>query len=66
MFPLITLGLAHWGILWRGMFIIDAAWDPAVGSCVILKLDVKFLQTTFFSSKYFREHTVCSGPDLLS
>jgi len=48
MFPLICLALVHWGILWRGMFIIDAAWDPTAKACVVVKLDSKFLQATFF------------------
>lgn len=55
MIPLIFLSLAHWGILWRGMFIIDAAWDPVAERCVVMRLDAKFLQTTFFSSKYSGE-----------
>ena len=60
MIPLICLSLAHWGILWRGMFIIDAVWEPTAKTCVILNLDVEFLQTTFFSSKYFHRRTAKS------
>ena len=56
MIPLVCLSLAHWGILWRGMFIIDAVWEPTVKACVVVKIDVQFLQTTFFSSKYFHKH----------
>ncbi|KAF9779496.1 hypothetical protein BJ322DRAFT_1113306 [Thelephora terrestris] len=48
MIPLICLALVHWGILWRGMFIIEAAWDPTAQACVVVKLDSKFLQATFF------------------
>ncbi|KAF9649649.1 hypothetical protein BDM02DRAFT_1785207 [Thelephora ganbajun] len=48
MIPLICLSIAHWGILWRGMFIINAIWDPKSQACVIVKLDNQFLQTTFF------------------
>ena len=50
MIPLICLAVVHWGILWRGMFIIDAAWDPTVKACIVVKLDSKFLQATFFCS----------------
>jgi hypothetical protein len=50
MIPLILLSAAHWGILWRGMFIINAVWEPTAKACVIVKLDVQFLRTTFFSS----------------
>lgn len=48
MIPLICLSLAHWAILWRGMFVIDAVWDPTIKACVVVKLDSQFLQSTFF------------------
>lgn len=48
MIPLICLSLAHWGILWRGMFVIRAEWDPTVKTCLVVKIDSRFLQTTFF------------------
>lgn len=48
MIPLICLVIAHWGILWRGMFIIDAVWEPTVKACIVVSIDSQFLQTTFF------------------
>jgi len=62
MIPLICLSLAHWGILWRGMFVIEAVWDVTTKSCLIVKLDNRFLQTTFFSSQYFHKHTTKFRP----
>ena len=56
MFPLIGLSVAHWGILWRGMFVIDAVWEPTLKTCVVVKLDSHFLQATFFCSLYFHKH----------
>jgi len=53
MIPLICLSIAHWGILWRGMFVVNAVWEDSVGACVIVKIDNKFLQTTFFSTMAF-------------
>jgi len=66
MIPLICLSLAHWGILWRGMFIIDAAWSPEANTCVIVKLDGQFLRTTFFSSQCFQKRMTKFVPDVLS
>lgn len=64
MVPLICLSLAHWGILWRGMFVIEATWDPTTSLCHIVKLDNKFLQTTFFSSQCFASVSAAgSDPD---
>jgi len=57
MIPLICLSIAHWGILWRGMFVVSAEWNDTVTACVFVKIDNKFLQTTFFSSQYFTNVT---------
>jgi len=56
MIPLICLVIAHWGILWRGMFIIDAVWEPTVKACIVVSIDSQFLQTTFFCSQYFHAY----------
>jgi len=53
MIPLICLSIAHWGILWRGMFVVRAVWNEAASGCVIVRIDNKFLQTTFFSTMAF-------------
>ncbi len=48
-----TLGvlcLAHWGILWRGMFIVDAKWDTTQGACVVNSAKHVFLNVGFFTS----------------
>ena len=65
MIPLICLSVAHWAILLRGMFVINAVWSPAAKTCVVVKLDSKFLQATFFCSQYFQSGSRTSGPDEL-
>ncbi|KAF9652620.1 hypothetical protein BDM02DRAFT_3088994 [Thelephora ganbajun] len=51
--PLVCLSLAHWGVLWGGNLLIDAAWDPIAKGCVILNLDAKLLQIAFFYTMAF-------------
>lgn len=46
-----TLGLGHWGLLWRGMFIVTASWDDAGGACVVTGTNPAFLNIVFFYSE---------------
>ncbi|THH33706.1 hypothetical protein EUX98_g396 [Antrodiella citrinella] len=48
--PLGILCLTHWAILWRGMFIVEAAYDDTVKSCVVTSTNHVFLNISFFSS----------------
>lgn len=43
-----VLCLAHWAILWRGMFIVEAAWDEPSGSCIVTQTNPGLLNVTFF------------------
>jgi hypothetical protein len=46
----VTLGaicLAHWGLLYRGMFIVTAAWDNNLKTCVITATNPSLLKITF-------------------
>ena len=55
------LGLAHWAILWRGMFIVHADWDPTRKTCIVDSTNHVFLNVGFFTSKFwlpFREGCV--------
>ena len=49
--PLVGLGLAHWALLFRGMFIITAAYDPTTLSCVVTTTKHVFLSVTFWASR---------------
>jgi len=51
--PLVVLSLAHWGVLWRGMFVIKTEWSPDAIGCVITKIDKAFLEATFFFTMGF-------------
>jgi len=51
----VTLGaicLAHWGLLYRGMFIVTAAWDNNLKTCVVTATNPSLLKITFFFSMY--------------
>lgn len=48
--PLCILGLGHWAILWRGMFIVDAQFNAEAGQCVITQTNHVFLNVTFFTT----------------
>jgi len=47
-----TLCLAHWTLLYRGMFLVVAQWEPSRGLCVVVKTDPSLLNMTFFFSEY--------------
>ncbi|TFK27079.1 hypothetical protein FA15DRAFT_666815 [Coprinopsis marcescibilis] len=48
-----VLCLAHWGLLYRGMFVVTAKWDDGVNSCVVTESDPLFLNITFFFTMGF-------------
>lgn len=48
--------LAHWAILWRGMFIVDAQYSDEAQSCVVVSLNHVFLNAGFFTSKPYTVH----------
>ena len=49
--PLGICCLAHWAILWRGMFIVHAVYDDTLQSCVVTTTNHVFLNISFFASK---------------
>lgn len=50
--PLAILAVAHWVILWRGMFIIDAQYSPEAQGCIVVSTNHGLLMASFFSSAY--------------
>ncbi|KAI0650051.1 hypothetical protein C8Q79DRAFT_923463 [Trametes meyenii] len=53
MAPLGLLCLALWALLWRGMFIMTAQYDPASAACVVVKTNRLFLSVTFWATMGF-------------
>ncbi|KAJ8455231.1 hypothetical protein ONZ45_g19005 [Pleurotus djamor] len=49
--PLGLLCLGHWAVLYRGMFIVTAVWDPRVNACAVDATNPSLLNVTFFYSK---------------
>jgi hypothetical protein len=49
--PLGILCLGHWGLLYRGMFIVHASWDPVNGACLVSSTDPSLLKIIFFFSQ---------------
>ena len=53
---LAVIALAHWTILWRGMFIVDAVYSPVAKGCIIVSTNHIFLNASFFvSACHFRQ-----------
>ncbi|KAF8204954.1 hypothetical protein BJ912DRAFT_15628 [Pholiota molesta] len=48
-----TLCLAHWGLLYRTMFVVVSEWDSAANACVVVQTDPSMLNTTFFFTMGF-------------
>ncbi|KAG6820438.1 hypothetical protein H0H93_000434 [Arthromyces matolae] len=48
-----TLCVAHWALLYRTMFIVKAAWEPAQGTCVVIATNPSLLNVTFFFTMGF-------------
>ncbi|KAI9001230.1 hypothetical protein BD414DRAFT_452439 [Trametes punicea] len=51
--PLAFLCLAHWALLWRGMFIISAEYDAASAACIVTATKRLFLSITFWATMGF-------------
>ncbi|KAH8830322.1 hypothetical protein DL96DRAFT_1668218 [Flagelloscypha sp. PMI_526] len=51
--PLSLLCLAHWGLLWRTMFIVIAQWDDIQKTCVVTSANPGLLTSTFFFTMAF-------------
>jgi hypothetical protein len=47
-----VLCLVHWGLLYRGMFIVTAVWNEAVRACVVTATNPSLLKITFFYSTF--------------
>ncbi|KAL1744409.1 hypothetical protein HDZ31DRAFT_38747 [Schizophyllum fasciatum] len=43
-----VLCVAHWGVLWRGMFIVESSWNEEIGACYVTKTSPGLLNVTFF------------------
>ncbi|KAF5363903.1 hypothetical protein D9756_000860 [Leucocoprinus leucothites] len=48
-----VLCLAHWGLLYRTMFIVVAEWSTTANTCVVVQTNPKMLNTTFFFTMVF-------------
>ena len=51
--PLIILCLAHWGLLYHGIIIVRAVWDPVSTQCIVNQTNSAILKFTFFASRSF-------------
>ncbi|KAH8106235.1 hypothetical protein BXZ70DRAFT_426153 [Cristinia sonorae] len=51
--PLLVLCVAHWAILWRGMFIVRATYDDTEDACTVTATDHIFLNISFFTTMGF-------------
>lgn len=51
--PLCILSLTQWAVLCRGIFVIEAQWDPSISACLVLSIDKAFLEATFFLTMCF-------------
>ncbi|KAF9534414.1 hypothetical protein CPB83DRAFT_756352 [Crepidotus variabilis] len=45
--------LAHWTILYRGMFVVIAQWNPETRNCIVVQTKPSLLNTTFFFTMAF-------------
>ncbi|KAJ3522561.1 hypothetical protein NM688_g8857 [Phlebia brevispora] len=51
--------LAHWAILWRGMFIVHGAYSATDGGCVVTSTNHVFLNVSFFTTMGFDLVVLC-------
>ncbi|KAL5508329.1 hypothetical protein ACEPAH_5948 [Sanghuangporus vaninii] len=51
--PLLILCLGHWGLLYHGIIIVRATWDPLTGSCAVNQTNSAILKFTFFATMGF-------------
>ncbi|KAK0453391.1 hypothetical protein EV421DRAFT_677721 [Armillaria borealis] len=57
--PLSLLCAAHWGLLYRTMFIVHAAWEETAGACVVVQTSPGILNVTFFFTMGFDFVILC-------
>ncbi|KAK0191189.1 hypothetical protein F5146DRAFT_1137979 [Armillaria mellea] len=50
---------AHWGLLYRTMFIVHAAWEDTAGACVVVQTSPGILNVTFFFTMGFDFVILC-------
>ncbi|KAH6915143.1 hypothetical protein BKA70DRAFT_1420088 [Coprinopsis sp. MPI-PUGE-AT-0042] len=50
---LCALCFVHWGLLYRGMFVVIAQWDDDLHTCVVVETSPVFLNITFFFTMGF-------------
>lgn len=55
--PLTVLSLAQWGLIWRGMFLVNGSWSDDVQTCTVTTVNSQYLQATFFYSAFMLVHT---------
>lgn len=48
--PFALLGCAHWAILWRAAFTVEAAYSQQDGKCVLVSENHTLLTASFFMS----------------
>ncbi|EGO27378.1 hypothetical protein SERLADRAFT_460679 [Serpula lacrymans var. lacrymans S7.9] len=53
LFILGALCLGHWGLLWRGMFIVKAVWSDVAGACIVDSTNHLLLNINFFYTMGF-------------
>ncbi|PCH41403.1 hypothetical protein WOLCODRAFT_89251 [Wolfiporia cocos MD-104 SS10] len=51
--PLCTLCLAFWGLLWRGMFVLEAEYSTSAGMCTLTSSNHVLLNINFFMTMCF-------------
>jgi len=51
--PLVLLCIAHWAMLYHGIFIVHAVWDPTENECVVNSTNATFLNINFFFTMGF-------------
>ena len=44
------LCVAHWAVLWRGMFIVESTWNAEISACYVTQTNPGLLNVTFFYS----------------
>ncbi|KAL1671466.1 hypothetical protein EV122DRAFT_295479 [Schizophyllum commune] len=42
------LCVAHWAVLWRGMFIVESTWNAEISACYVTQTNPGLLNVTFF------------------
>ncbi|KAG7448994.1 uncharacterized protein BT62DRAFT_888496 [Guyanagaster necrorhizus] len=57
--PLSLLCAAHWGLLYRTMFIVHAAWEETASACVVVQTSPGILNVTFFFTMGFDFVILC-------